>query len=203
MAITAAKLRGVESPACCARRKSSASRRAPKACSSCRPMRRSVNRCASISQLDDAILELKVMPNRGDALSVLGIAREVAAFSGRALGGPPHRAGGADDRRHASRCARGARRRARSFASRVLRGIDNTRLPRPRGCSERLRRAGLRADQSRRRRHELRDARTRPADARLRPVAARGRDGGALCAAAASRSRCSMSAPSRSTPTCW
>src|ERR1700683_4578898 len=36
----------------------------------------------------DAILELNVTPNRGDAMSVLGIAREVAARSGERLRGP-------------------------------------------------------------------------------------------------------------------
>ena len=34
-------------------------------------------------QLDDDILELNVTPNRGDAMSVLGIAREVAALHTR------------------------------------------------------------------------------------------------------------------------
>ena len=34
-------------------------------------------------QLDDEILELNVTPNRGDAMSVLGIAREVAALDAR------------------------------------------------------------------------------------------------------------------------
>jgi hypothetical protein len=32
-------------------------------------------------QLDDEIVELNVTPNRGDAMSVLGIAREVVALS--------------------------------------------------------------------------------------------------------------------------
>ncbi len=39
-------------------------------------------------QLDDEILELNVTPNRGDAMSVLGIAREVAALTrGRSSAG--------------------------------------------------------------------------------------------------------------------
>ena len=38
--------------------------------------------------LDDAILEVNVTPNRGDAMSVLGIAREVAALTGSALKTP-------------------------------------------------------------------------------------------------------------------
>ena len=32
-------------------------------------------------QLDDEVVELNVTPNRGDAMSVLGIAREVAALT--------------------------------------------------------------------------------------------------------------------------
>ena len=36
----------------------------------------------------DSVLELNVTPNRGDAMSVLGLAREVAALSGQKLAGP-------------------------------------------------------------------------------------------------------------------
>ncbi|MBV8804835.1 MAG: phenylalanine--tRNA ligase subunit beta, partial [Sinobacteraceae bacterium] len=35
--------------------------------------------------LDDVVLDLAVTPNRGDAMSVLGIAREVAALTGKGL----------------------------------------------------------------------------------------------------------------------
>jgi phenylalanyl-tRNA synthetase beta chain len=37
--------------------------------------------------LDDSVLDLAVTPNRGDAMSVLGIAREVAALTGKGLKG--------------------------------------------------------------------------------------------------------------------
>ena len=37
--------------------------------------------CVPICELDDEVLELNVTPNRGDAMSVLGIAREVAALT--------------------------------------------------------------------------------------------------------------------------
>ncbi|MFM7709131.1 MAG: YtpR family tRNA-binding protein, partial [Gammaproteobacteria bacterium] len=37
--------------------------------------------------LDDTILEFAVTPNRGDAMSVRGLAREVGAITGRAVGG--------------------------------------------------------------------------------------------------------------------
>ncbi|MGL6223718.1 MAG: YtpR family tRNA-binding protein, partial [Steroidobacteraceae bacterium] len=38
--------------------------------------------------LDDTILEVNLTPNRGDCMSVVGIAREVAALTGQALTGP-------------------------------------------------------------------------------------------------------------------
>src|ERR1700731_2406869 len=37
--------------------------------------------------LDDYILDLAITPNRGDAMSILGIAREVAALTGKTLKG--------------------------------------------------------------------------------------------------------------------
>ncbi len=40
------------------------------------------------ARLDDTILEVNLTPNRGDCMSVLGIAREVAALTGQALTGP-------------------------------------------------------------------------------------------------------------------
>jgi phenylalanyl-tRNA synthetase beta chain len=47
-----------------------------------------VGTCAArYLSLDDTILELNVTPNRGDAMSVLGIAREVAALTGAPLAG--------------------------------------------------------------------------------------------------------------------
>jgi len=39
--------------------------------------------------LDDYVLDLAVTPNRGDAMSVLGIAREVTALTGKGLKGAP------------------------------------------------------------------------------------------------------------------
>ncbi len=38
--------------------------------------------------LDEMILELNITPNRGDAMSVIGVAREVAALSGGQVTGP-------------------------------------------------------------------------------------------------------------------
>ncbi len=43
---------------------------------------------AEVLGLDDVVLDISVTPNRGDCLSVLGIAREIAALTGRRLRRP-------------------------------------------------------------------------------------------------------------------
>jgi phenylalanyl-tRNA synthetase beta chain len=94
--------------------------------------------------LDDAILEVNVTPNRGDAMSVLGIAREVAALTGAALKTPARLsaiAGSASGAAIAVSLQPGAG--AARFLARVLQGVDNTALS-PWWLRERLRRAGLR-----------------------------------------------------------
>ncbi len=93
--------------------------------------------------LDDALLEVAVTPNRGDAMSVLGIAREVSALVGAPLRGPalaPVAARG-DARVAVSLQAPNACPR---FVGRVIRGIDNSK-PSPWWVRERLRRAGQRS----------------------------------------------------------
>ena len=98
--------------------------------------------------LDDLILEVNVMPNRGDALSVLGMAREVAALSGASLRSPGIAAAGAatasdrlSDRLNVELPPRSG---AGRLLARVLRGLDNTRAS-PLWLRERLRRCGLRS----------------------------------------------------------
>ncbi|HTY95215.1 MAG TPA: phenylalanine--tRNA ligase subunit beta [Steroidobacteraceae bacterium] len=92
--------------------------------------------------LDETVLELNVTPNRGDAMSILGIAREVAALTGGALTGPaiaPVPAALTDRqavRLEAAGCPK--------FVGRVIRGIDNSGSS-PMWLRERLRRAGVRA----------------------------------------------------------
>ncbi|MFT3905166.1 MAG: phenylalanine--tRNA ligase subunit beta [Steroidobacteraceae bacterium] len=94
-------------------------------------------------QLDDTILELAVTPNRGDAMSVLGIAREVAALAGLPLKNPV-----ADTvpvinaERHGVRVEPGIG--VGRFVTQVFTGVDNT-APSPGWLVERLRRAGLRS----------------------------------------------------------
>jgi phenylalanyl-tRNA synthetase beta chain len=92
--------------------------------------------------LDDQVLGFNLTPNRGDCMSVLGIAREVAALGGHALAPPevaPVAAGGGDtvpvELTPRAGCVR--------FASRVIRGVD-ARAQAPLWMRERLRRAGLR-----------------------------------------------------------
>ena len=98
---------------------------------------------ATYLQLDDVVLDFNVTPNRGDALSILGIAREVAALSGKSVTGPAPRpvsaAHGDTLPVHLEAPAACPR-----FAGCVLRGIDN-RVLTPIWISERLRRAGVRS----------------------------------------------------------
>lgn len=94
-------------------------------------------------QLDDTVLELSITPNRGDAMSVLGIAREVAALAGRPLTGPKLApvAARIDDTFPVRLDAPAACPR---FAGRVIRGVNN-RAETPVWMRERLRRAGIRS----------------------------------------------------------
>ena len=137
--------------------------------------------------LDDHVMTLKLTPNRADCLSVLGVAREVAALTGARLIVPEIK-------------PVAARRTARSIPVRIsrarrLRPLRRARDPqRQRGGADAgldeaapgARRAAL--DLGAGRRHQLRDARARPAAARLRPrQAARARS---TCAGAARARRC-------------
>jgi phenylalanyl-tRNA synthetase beta chain len=102
--------------------------------------------------LDDAILEVNVTANRGDALSVLGIAREVAALSGSSLK-DPHVFGAAvaaaavpvgDAGGEKLPVTLPARRGAGRLVAQIVRGVDNSRAT-PLWLRERLRRSGLRS----------------------------------------------------------
>jgi phenylalanyl-tRNA synthetase beta chain len=92
--------------------------------------------------LDDTILEVNLTPNRGDCMSVQGVAREAALLTGRALPGPactpvpPQSEDRFPVRLDAGAgCAR--------FAARVIRGVSADAQA-PLWMRERLRRAGLR-----------------------------------------------------------
>jgi phenylalanyl-tRNA synthetase beta chain len=94
-------------------------------------------------QLDDTLIELKITPNRADCLSVLGIARDVAAITGSSLAPPASAPVSVASRaEHAVRvdepvaCPR--------FVSRVIEGID-ARAPTPGWMKQRLERSGIRS----------------------------------------------------------
>jgi phenylalanyl-tRNA synthetase beta chain len=102
--------------------------------------------------LDDPVLEVNVTANRGDALSVLGIAREVSALSGMplktpALGAAPGgiaSAGGTSGAPPALAVNLAAQGGAGRLVAGCIAGIDNTRAS-PLWLRERLRRSGLRS----------------------------------------------------------
>ncbi len=82
-------------------------------------------------RLDETLLEISVTPNRGDAMSVCGLARELSAASGRPLQSPPAQGfKGTSAERFPVRLTPGAG--CARFASRVFRGLDNRR---PCSCS--------------------------------------------------------------------
>ncbi|HEY5366387.1 MAG TPA: phenylalanine--tRNA ligase subunit beta [Casimicrobiaceae bacterium] len=92
--------------------------------------------------LDDALITLKITPNRADCLSLHGIAREVAAITGAALTPPPVPpvpvSAGAVQRvviHDTNACPR--------FASRVIEGVDAD-APTPPWMRERIARSGIR-----------------------------------------------------------
>lgn len=102
--------------------------------------------------LDDTVLDINVTANRGDAMSVLGLAREVAALCGNSLKIPAHastrtavpsRKSPDADADHFGVSVQPGSGAARLLVA-LLRGADNTRAT-PLWMRERLRRVGLRS----------------------------------------------------------
>ena len=93
--------------------------------------------------LDDALITLKITPNRADCLSILGIARDVAAVTGAALEAP-----GVNVTPVASNAERAVRVddpvACPRFVSRVIEGID-AKAPSPAWMKRRLERSGIRS----------------------------------------------------------
>jgi len=96
-----------------------------------------------VLDLDEQVLTFKLTPNRADCLSILGIAREVAALTGAALKVPAVKAIPARSKArhpfritHAEGCGR--------FAGRVIRNVDAS-APTPPWMRQRLERAGQRS----------------------------------------------------------
>ena len=93
--------------------------------------------------LDDHVFTLKLTPNRADALSVLGVAREVSALTGSPLRSPEIKSVSAKNKAkqpvkisHPDGCGR--------FAGRVIRNV-NAGAPTPQWMKDRLERAGQRS----------------------------------------------------------
>jgi phenylalanyl-tRNA synthetase beta chain len=94
-------------------------------------------------ELDDTILSLNLTPNRGDTLSVRGLAREVAALMGRRLSEKRQKAvSKKNDARFPLKLS--SPHGCPKFVGRVIRGV-NARARSPVWLCERLRRSGLRA----------------------------------------------------------
>jgi phenylalanyl-tRNA synthetase beta chain len=93
--------------------------------------------------LDEQCLQIKVTPNRGDCLSVLGVAREAAALTGSALRAPVFPVvPPTSDEKLAVRIE--APELCGRFSGRVLRGLDARALTPP-WMRSRLERSGLRS----------------------------------------------------------
>jgi phenylalanyl-tRNA synthetase beta chain len=93
--------------------------------------------------LDETVLDVNVTPNRGDAMSILGIAREVSALLGRALA-PRALRKVAEAHPERLRVQLAAPRACPSFAGCIVKGVNNRAVV-PLWLRERLRRAGLRS----------------------------------------------------------
>src|SRR6266480_3488926 len=99
---------------------------------------------AALPGIADTVLEAEVTPNRGDWLSILGVAREVAAVTGARLRHPRPR-----PRESGTAAAREVRIRVEAadlcprYCARVVRGVGI--VPSPLWVRLRLRRAGMRA----------------------------------------------------------
>ncbi|MGB1580102.1 MAG: phenylalanine--tRNA ligase subunit beta [Nevskiales bacterium] len=94
-------------------------------------------------QLDDHIIEIDLTPNRGDCLSILGVAREVAALNDMSVQQPkPSNIDVAhDEQRDVQITADDACSR---YAGRLIQGVNATAAT-PQWMVERLRRSGIRS----------------------------------------------------------
>ena len=93
--------------------------------------------------LDDALITLKITPNRADCLSLVGIARDVAAVTGAAFNAPSSAAVSVkSDARRGVRIEDG--QACPRFVSRTIEGID-PKAPTPEWMKQRIERSGIRS----------------------------------------------------------
>ena len=121
--------------------------------------------------LDDVVFDLSITPNRPDAMGIVGVARDLAAHFGLPFSVDEHEPAPIVDEVAGAHVVVEAPDRCPRFVALAARGRD--------GAVARMDAApadarGHAPDQQRRRRHELRHARTVPAAARVRPRSARG-----------------------------
>ena len=117
--------------------------------------------------MGDIVIEVDVLPNMARCLSMVGVAREVAAITGQTLKPPPTTVQAAGRRHRRSR--QGGHRRPGPVAAlrrRADRGREDRSRPRLDAAPTHLRRHA--ADQQHRRYHQLRHARMGPAAACVR-----------------------------------
>jgi phenylalanyl-tRNA synthetase beta chain len=94
-------------------------------------------------RFDDTVFDIELTPNRGDCLSVAGIAREVAALSGARMHAPSIKTVPARTRR-GIKIRLQAQKDCPHYVGRVIEGIDQG-VPTPVWMVERLRRSGMRS----------------------------------------------------------
>lgn len=99
---------------------------------------------ADYFRLDDQILDLELTPNRGDCLSMRGVAREVAALTGRKLKQPVKAVEMPVEARGKVTVKLTASDACPHYVGRVIRGVDVSAST-PMWMKEKLRRAGIRS----------------------------------------------------------
>jgi phenylalanyl-tRNA synthetase beta chain len=97
---------------------------------------------AAVLGLNDVTLEVELTPNRGDCLSVAGLAREIAALTGARLAATRSRKAATGSRQRIEIVLE-ASQDCPSYAGRVIIGIDPAART-PLWMKERLRRSGIR-----------------------------------------------------------
>lgn len=94
-------------------------------------------------QLDDQIIEIELTPNRGDCLSIRGVAREIATINQLAITAPKI-AETPDKNNETFNITLEAKNRCSRYVGRKIKNI-NSRIASPNWLKEKLRRSGIRS----------------------------------------------------------